>query len=125
MRKIMLILALVVMLVHLSAAAALAYHQLIQCKSVPCYGSGGDDKILERKGNGLYDKIIMRGGYDLVQANGYGNDTDVVKGGTGYDKINVADGDKLDTASGGAGRDWCIVDARKETTASCARVTVR
>lgn len=125
MRKLMLILALAVMLVPMSAAVAFAADQLIYCRSVPCYGSGGDDKIYERQGNGLYDKIIMRGGYDLVLANGYRNDTDIVKGGTGYDKINVADGDTLDKASGGAGGDWCIVDSRREAGTGCSRVTVK
>jgi hypothetical protein len=52
-------------------------------------------------------------------------DTDVVRGGGGRDKINVADGDERDRAKGGAGRDWCIVDARKEVGPSCFRVTVR
>jgi hypothetical protein len=69
--------------------------------------------------------IIVKGGHDLVLANAYTNDTDIVKGGTGYDKINVADGDRHDTASGGSGGDWCIVDSRSEATASCTRVTVR
>ena len=125
MRKSMMVFALVVMLVPLVAAAAFAADQLIQCKAAPCYGSGNDDKILERKGNGLFDKIFMRGGHDVVQANGYTNDTDIVKGGTGFDKINVADGDRHDTASGGKGGDWCIVDHTSEVGGGCSRVTVR
>jgi hypothetical protein len=125
MRKIAMIVALVAMLVPLVATAALAADQLIYCNSAPCYGTGNDDKIYERKGNGVFDKIIMKGGHDLVLANAYTNDTDIVKGGTGYDKINVADGDRHDTASGGSGGDWCIVDSRSEATASCTRVTVR
>src|SRR5215218_6211791 len=91
------VVALVVMLVPLFAAVAFAADQLIYCKSVPCYGTSNDDKIYERKGNGVFDKIIMKGGHDLVLANGYTNDTDRVKGGSGYDKINVADGDRDDT----------------------------
>ena len=50
---------------------------------------------------------------------------DGVKGGGGFDGINVADGDALDTANGGKGRDYCIVDARKEVGTSCARYTIR
>ena len=49
MRKLMMVLGLVVVLVPLFAAAAAlrAQGQLIQCRSsVPCYGGGGDDKIL-------------------------------------------------------------------------------
>jgi len=125
MRKLTMVVAMVVMLVPLIAAAAFAADQLIQCQAAPCYGSGNDDKILERKGNGVFDKIIMKGGHDVVLANGYTNDRDIVKGGTGYDKINVADGDRFDTASGGTAGDWCIVDSRSEVGTGCTRVTVR
>ena len=52
-------------MVPLVGAAALAADQLIQCKSIPCYGSGNEDKILERIGNGKSDKIIVRGGHDV------------------------------------------------------------
>jgi len=40
------ILALVVVMVPVVGAAALAADQLIQCRSIPCYGSGNDYKIL-------------------------------------------------------------------------------
>jgi hypothetical protein len=61
MRKLMLVLGLVVVMVPLLGAAALAANQIIQCKSIPCYGAGNDDKILERIGRGVPDKIIARG----------------------------------------------------------------
>ena len=57
-------------------------------------------------------------------ANKYALDTDVVRGG-GSDRINVADGDTLDTANGGKSRDLCIVDARREVGTSCESVEVR
>jgi len=47
------------------------------------------------------------------------------EGGRGYDKIKVNDGDRHDTASGGSGGDWCIVEARSEAGTGCSRVTVR
>jgi hypothetical protein len=127
MRKLMMVLSLVVVLVPLVAAAAAlaATGQLIQCKSVPCYGASGDDKIFERIGNGKDDVIVPKGGDDRVLANKYTNDTDVVRAGGGSDWINVADGDTLDTANGGKGRDHCIVDARKEVGTSCASVEVQ
>lgn len=127
MRKLMMVLGLASLLVSLFAAVALAAEgQLIQCRSVlPCYGGSGDDKILERIGDGKDDEIVPRGGDDLVLANKYTADTDVVRGGGGFDRINVADGDRLDTATGGKGRDRCIVDARREAGASCASVDVR
>jgi len=127
MRKMMLALALVVVLVPLLAAVALgAEGRLIQCNKVlPCVGSKGDDKIMERIGDGKKDQILPKGGDDLVLANKYTNDEDVVSGGGGFDRINVADGDKLDTANGGKGRDVCIVDARREAGDSCSRVQVQ
>ena len=127
MRKPMLVVALAVVLIPLFAAVALAAEgQLIQCRNVlPCTGSNGDDKMLERIGDGKRDKILPKGGDDLVLANKYTNDEDVVTGGGGRDRINVADGDRLDTANGGRGRDLCIVDARREAGTSCTRVQVQ
>ena len=58
-------------------------------------------------------------------ANKYALDTDVLRGGGGSVRINVADGDTLDTANGGKSRDLCIVDARKEVGTSCSSVEVR
>ena len=126
MRKLTIVLALVVVLVPLFAAAALAEGQLIQCRNVlPCYGGSGDDKIFERIGDGKDDVIVPRGGDDQVLANKYTLDTDVVRGGGGSDRLNVADGDTLDIANGGKSRDLCIVDARKEVGTSCSSVEVR
>ena len=126
MRKLMMVLGLA-MVVPLAAAAALAAEgRLIQCRSVvPCYGGQGDDKIFERVGNRKDDVIVPRGGGDRVLANKYTNDRDVVRRGGGSDRINVADGDTLDTANGGKGRDLCIVDSRKEVGTSCFRFEVR
>jgi hypothetical protein len=126
MRKLTIVLALAVVLVPLFAAAALAEGQLIQCRNVlPCYGGSGDDKIFERIGDGKDDVIVPRGGDDRVLANKYTLDTDVVRGGGGSDRLNVADGDTLDIANGGKSRDLCIVDARKEVGTSCSSVEVR
>ena len=124
MRKLMLVVGLVAVLVPLAAAAALADGALVQCNNVlPCVATGDNDRVLERQGDGLRDDIRLRGGDDLVLANKYTRDRDDVSGGTGRDKINVADGDKRDTADGGSGRDQCIVDARSEAE-SCAKVQV-
>jgi hypothetical protein len=124
MRKLMLVLALVVVMVPLVGAAAFAADQLIQCRSIPCYGSGNDDKILERIGNGKDDKIFAKGGHDLILASKYTNDHDIIRAGRGsFDKINVRDGDPRDRIRAGAGaHDWCIVDANSELAAGCERV---
>ena len=124
MRKLTMAVALAVVLIPLFATAALAAEQIIQCTGAPCYGGKGDDRILERIGNAKNDVIFPTGGDDLVLAGRYTNDTDVVKGGGGFDKIDVADGDTLDTANGGKGRDVCIVDSKKEAGTSCATVEV-
>jgi hypothetical protein len=60
-----------------------------------------------------------------VLAGKYTNDFDVTRGGRGFDRINVADGDRKDTASGGPGRDLCIVDSRAEVGRGCAEVRFR
>jgi hypothetical protein len=123
MRKLMIVVALVVVLVPLVGAAAFAANQIIQCKSIPCFGGGNDDKILERIGRGVPDRIIARGGRDLILANKYGNDTDIVKSGKGFDKINVRDGDPRDRIRAGKGaHDWCIVDANSELAGGCERI---
>jgi hypothetical protein len=123
MRKLMMVMALVVVMVPVLGAAALAADQLIQCKSIPCYGSGNDDQILERIGNRKTDKIIARGGHDLIRANKYHNDTDIVRAGRGLDKINVRDGDPFDRIHAGKGaHDWCIVDANSELAGGCERI---
>ena|SRR5918997_4259446 len=124
MRKIAMMVALAVLLVPLGAAAAFAADQIIQCRTSPCYGSGNNDLIYERIGQ-KPDDIVMRGGDDRVLANAYGRDTDVVRGGSGFDKINVADGDTRDRAGAGSGRNWCIVDSRAELTAGCTKVTIQ
>jgi hypothetical protein len=97
-----------------------------RCKSVTCYASGNNDLVLERKGDAKQDEIILRGGSDVVRANRYTDDKDVVDGGMGNDRIYVDDGDKRDTASGGQGNsDTCYVDARSEAGQGCGRVIVR
>ena len=124
MRKLMLVLGLVVAMVPLIGAAALAADQIVQCKGIPCFGSGNDDLIYERMGNGKDDKIYARGGHDRILANKYTNDHDIIKGGKGsFDKINVRDGDPKDRIRAGTGaHDWCIVDANSELAGGCERI---
>ena len=128
MRKLMMVLGLVVVLVPLFAAAAAlaAQGQLIQCRSsVPCYGGGGDDKLLERIGNRKDDVIVPRGGNDRVLANKYTNDTDVVRGGGGSDGSTWRTATLSTRPTGAQRRDLCIVDSRKEVGTSCFSFEVR
>ena len=61
MRKLMMVMALVVVTVPLLVGAAFAYQQIIQCNSKPCYGTRNNELIHERIGRGVPDKIIARG----------------------------------------------------------------
>ena len=125
MRRIAMLLAVVMALSAFIATAAYAGNQIIRCAGIPCYATGKSDLVYERKGNGLNDRIILRGGNDQVRANGYTRDRDVIKGGSGYDLIYVNDGDTHDRISGGAGGDKCYVDSRVEVVGGCGQVIVR
>lgn len=125
MRKLMMVLALVVMLVPLAAAAAFAGNQIIRCAGIPCVATGSSDLVYERRGNGLNDRILLKGGNDQVRANNYTRDRDVIRGSTGSDLIYVNDGDTHDRIRGGAGGDKCYVDARSEVVSGCGAVIVR
>jgi hypothetical protein len=120
MRKLMLILALVVMAVPVLAGVSFAADQIIQCRTVPCFGTGNNDLVYERVGVHKKDRIILRGGSDRVLANAYGKDRDVIKSGKGADRINVADRDTRDFAGAGRGtHDFCIVDSLAELGPGC------
>ena len=71
MRKLVVLSVVATVFLALGAGVALADDARIQCKSVPCYASGDDHLVLERKGNGKQGEIILRGGNDLVRANRY------------------------------------------------------
>jgi hypothetical protein len=144
MRKTVMLLAAVLALLALGAGSVLAQegdaasevegatvvadkagNQTIQCTGVPCTASGRSDLVLERKGNGLKDRILLNGGDDQVRANTYGRDKDVIKGSDGFDLIRVNDGDTRDRIFGGKGNDKCYVDARKEAVSGCSRIIVQ
>ena len=106
MRRVMLMLAAVVMLVSLFAVVAYA---------ASIDGTDLDDFIKETQRN---DQIAGHRGDDVINANVFGinetpgmeGDVDKVKGNRGEDFIDVADGDDLDTADGGKNTDICQAD---------------
>ncbi len=102
-----------------------AGNQTIQCTGVPCTATGRSDLVFERRGNGLKDRILLKGGDDQVRANTYTNDKDVIKGSAGFDLIYVDDGDTRDRIFGGKGNDKCYVDARSEVVSGCSRIIVQ
>jgi Ca2+-binding RTX toxin-like protein len=101
MRRGTLMLAAVAMMVALFAVVA--YAAEIQ-------GTGNSETLFETGNNGVNDKIVGHRGEDDIQANGFTDDTDKVKGNRQNDTINVRDGDTNDTADGGPGDDTCFVD---------------
>ena len=104
-RKIFMVLALVALLVVMSASAALAA------------------RLGERPGN---DNINAGGGRDVIKADRYRGDRDVVNGGSGNDVIHVDDGDRSDRAIGGPGNDRCYADSLVEVAGrSCESVNVQ
>jgi Ca2+-binding RTX toxin-like protein len=66
--------------------------------------------LYERLGGGKRDDISGLRGADVVDANNFGQDRDVLEGGRGGDRLLSNDGDPDDTVRGGAGRDICYVD---------------
>jgi hypothetical protein len=125
MRRIVMMMALSVALLAVSAGAVFAANQIIRCAGTPCYATGNDDLVYERVGNRLNDDIYLRGGDDQVRANGYTNDQDRIYGSSGFDLIYVNDGDTNDRVRGGKGNDKCYVDARVEVVGGCSEIIVR
>ena len=125
MRRIAMMAAVVVVLSALFATVAYAANQIIQCAGIPCIATGTQDLVKERIGNGLNDKIYLKGGSDQVRANTYTRDRDLIYGGKGFDLIYVNDGDTNDRIRGGAGFDKCYVDSKREVVSGCGAVIVR
>ena len=125
MRRIVMMMALSVAVLAVSAGAVFAANQIIRCAGTPCYATGNHDLVYERVGNRLNDTIYLRGGSDQVRADRYTNDRDLIYGSSGYDLIYVNDGDTHDRIRGGRGNDKCIVDARVEVVSGCSVVIVR
>ena len=125
MRRIAIMLATVMVLSALVAGVAFAANQIVRCSGIPCVATGKSDLVLERRGNGLNDKIYLKAGSDQVRANGYTRDRDLIYGSAGYDLIYVNDGDTNDRIRGGKGNDKCYVDSRREIISGCSVVRVR
>ena len=121
MRKLGTVVGVVALMTMLFAGVALAVNK--QCSQRPCEGTSSDDRLFERGGNGVNDTIFGRGGNDLIRADSFTNDTDVLHGGRGNDRLNTNDGDSNDTVFGGAGFDVCIIDAG-DNTSGCEDVRV-
>ena len=121
MRKLGTVVGVVALMTMLFAGVALAVNK--QCSQRPCEGTNSGDTLFERGGDGVNDTIFGRGGNDLIRADSFTNDTDVLDGGRGNDRLNTNDGDSNDTVFGGAGFDVCIID-EGDNTSGCEDVRV-
>jgi hypothetical protein len=126
MRRLVVVVALVLVLVPLTAAAAQAvqWGPLVWCNTIPCYGGDGYNVISEQRGDGVADLIYSKGGADKVYTSSYKNDSDDVQAGRGADIINVADGDARYGIFAGPGEDICEVDRIREATGGCEHIFV-
>ena len=113
MRKTGMMVAMVAVMVALFATAA--YAAIIT-------GNDNNNNLFETSGD---DIIEGRGGADVLDANNFSGDTDILRGGSGNDRLLANDGDNLDTVNGGPGFDTCVVDSRVEVGKGCEKVRVR
>jgi Ca2+-binding RTX toxin-like protein len=113
MRKTGMMVAMVALMSALFATAAYA---------ADINGNDGDNVIFETAGN---DRLDGRGGDDVLDANNFGGDRDVLIGGSGNDRLLANDGDTMDTTNGGPGFDICVVDRRSEVGNGCEKVRVK
>lgn len=82
-----------------------------------CNGTDNEDVLHERNGS-VHDRILAYDDNDLPDANNAFNERDVLKGGSGRDKLLANDRDGRDILKGGAGRDRCYGD-RGDAFVSC------
>lgn len=127
MRKLAMLVGVVVLMTALFASLALAVDK--RCTHHLCKGTADNDKLFERNGNGVGDSIYGRAGRDVIRADAFTQDKDILHGNRGADRLNANDGisamdDTLDTVYGGRGFDTCIVDSTEEVGGGCEDVLV-
>ncbi len=123
-KKVILVAVVSALLLVLAAGIALAVTE--DCTSDPCSGTTAGDNLFEQ--SGLADDFIQGlAGRDFIDASEFGGvgDADNLRGNAGNDVLYTADGDVLDTAVGGSGKDVCIVDAAEAPNADCETVETR
>ena len=106
-----------VMLITMMAAGVAVAVTKTCGNSLPCEGTNNDDVLYERIGSDQ-DRIFGFEGRDVIDANTFNRDRDVVHGGDGRDRLLTNDTDGRDRAHGGRGRDTCYV-SRGDATRSC------
>ena len=113
MRRTGMLVAMVAVMVALFATAA--YAATIE-------GNNNPNALFETRGD---DLIRGFGGGDVIDANNFGGDEDILRGGSGNDRLLANDGDSMDLVFGGSGFDICVVDDRSEIGGGCEKIRVR
>ena len=113
-RKV-LVLGLAMLLALVAAGVAMAVTKT--CTSIPCIGTDNNDVLYERIGDDQ-DRIRGLDGRDVIDANTFDPDRDVLLGGAGRDRLLTNDTDRFDVANGGRARDTCYV-SKGDTIRSC------
>ena len=112
-------------LVGAGGAFAQSVGGVIQCEERPCIATGDNQVLFERVGDDVPDRMIAKGAHDILRADTYTDDRDMVKGGGGNDTLHVDDGDMNDLAIGAAGsNDVCVVDFGAEAYHTCEIVSI-
>ena len=122
MRRIFMLVGLSVLLLTMGVGVAAAVEVAADrfCNSIPCRGTDNDDTLIEREGNRVRDRILGLDGEDVIDANNWTRDRDVLEGGRKDDRLFANDGDGRDTVRGGRGSDICYVDP-DDVSSSCQR----
>lgn len=89
--------------------AGVAVARSFQCSDIPCNGTNKDDVITERQGS-MRDEISGFDGRDVIRAQKFGDDNDVLDSDRRGDRVRSDDGDSRDSIDCGSGRDTAIVD---------------
>ena len=122
MRKIAMLVGVMALMVAMFAPVALAVDK--QCTNDPCWGTNNRDTLYERGGRGVSDTIKGLRSGDLINANAFTADTDVLEGQRGDDRLKAQDGDGRDFLYGGPGFDICYLDEGDLYHVSCEKVDV-
>jgi hypothetical protein len=93
--------------------AGVAMARTFQCGKFeyPCEGTNQDDVITERQGNSVRDDISSLAGRDIIRAQVFRNDNDILNSDQDNDRVRADDGDSRDAIDCGEGEnDVAIVD---------------
>jgi hypothetical protein len=116
MRRLVMMFGMGMLLVVVAAGLAIAFTKTCG-RDLPCEGTDNDDVLYERLGANQ-DNIKGLDGRDVIDANTFNPDRDVLRGGRGRDTLLSNDTDKFDVAHGGRDRDVCYV-SKGDAVRSC------